>query len=193
MNIVQLKQLMNRLINIFKSIPRRLIGILIFRLLGGVAFARYKGVKVGEDCRIYIRQFGTEPFLINIGDRVTITSGVQIITHDGSTALVRNDVGRRYFHYAKVKIGNDVFIGVNSIILPGVTIGSNVVIGAGSIVTRNIPANSVAVGSPARVVGSFEEFHLYITKNYVNEAELDHISDYERRIYKAISLENGKA
>lgn len=153
-----------------------------------MAFARYKGVKVGRDCRIYINQFGTEPFLIQIGDRVTITAGVKILTHDGSTILVRNEEGRRYLFYAPVTIGNDVFIGVNAIILPGVSIGSNVVIGAGSIVTGDIPNNCVAVGSPARVVGSFDAFSSRVVKFYVNDCELDGVAGYERRVRKAMSL-----
>lgn len=179
---------MSRLVHTLKSIPAYVVGSLIFRIWGGVAFARHKGVKVGKDCRIYIQQFGTEPFLIRIGDRVTITAGVKILTHDGSTILVRNEKGRRYFYYAPVEIGNDVFIGVNAIILPGVTIGSNVVIGAGSIVTSDIPDNSVAVGSPARVVGSFDAFKLRVTRRYVNDCELDGVTGYEQRVRTALSL-----
>jgi acetyltransferase-like isoleucine patch superfamily enzyme len=145
-------------------------------------------VTVGKDCRIYIQQFGTEPFLISIGDRVTITAGVKIITHDGSTALVRDEGGRRYLYYARVEIGDDVFVGVDSIILPGVKIGSKVVVGAGSVVTRDIPDNCVVVGSPARVVGTFEAFRSRVVANYVKDSELDGISDYRQRVSRVISL-----
>ncbi|HAJ45576.1 MAG TPA: acyltransferase [Alphaproteobacteria bacterium] len=125
---------------------------------GSVAFARLKGVKVGEGCRIGIRDFGTEPFLISIGDRVTIAPGVQILTHDGSSWLVRDENGSRYHLIGEVKICDDVFVGANAIILPGVTISSNSVVGAGSVVTKDVPPGSVVVGNPARKICSFEEF-----------------------------------
>lgn len=67
-----------------------------------------------------------------------------------------------YTKVGRVTIGNKVFIGANSIILPNVSIGDNVIIGAGSIVSRDIPDNSVAVGNPAKVVASTED---YIRKN----------------------------
>src|SRR5215831_14910005 len=86
---------------------------------GNIFYARKLGVKVGRDCRLYINCFGSEPFLIEIGDHVTITSGVRFVTHDGSTWLINDDKGRRYL-YRKIIIGNNVFIGMNSIIMPGV-------------------------------------------------------------------------
>lgn len=60
--------------------------------------------------------------------------------------------------FAPVVIGNNVFIGMNSIILPGVTIGDNVIIGAGSVVAKDIPANSVCAGVPARVIKTMDEY-----------------------------------
>ena len=80
-------------------------------------------------------------------------SDVSILAHDGSTQLIckKSRVG-------KVKIGNNVFIGYHSIILPNVKIGNNVVIGAGSVVTHDIPDNSVAVGNPCRIISSFSEY-----------------------------------
>ena len=51
----------------------------------GVEYALYKGVKIGDNCRIYTRSFGSEPWMISIGNKVTITSGVILLTHDGST------------------------------------------------------------------------------------------------------------
>ena len=57
-----------------------------------------------------------------------------------------------------VRIGNDVFVGAGTIILPGVDIGNRVIIGAGSVVTKSIPDNSIAVGNPAKVIGSYDEY-----------------------------------
>lgn len=92
-------------------------------------------------------------WLIEIGDNVTMAPRVHILCHDASTKQFLN-----YTKIGRVNIGNNVFIGAESVVLPGVSIGSNVVIGANSTVTHNIPDNSVAVGSPARVICSLEEY-----------------------------------
>lgn len=168
------------------SITKRIIYPVI---LGNIKYARSLGVTIGDNCRIYISKWGSEPFLITIGNKVTITSGVKILTHDGSTWLVQDNEGNRYQHYVPVTIGDNVFIGVNSIIMPGVNIGNNVVIGAGSIVTKNVPDNSVAVGNPARVISSFSMLEEKIKKNYINNTQIEHIESYEGRVYHAIKLE----
>lgn len=90
---------------------------------------------------------------IEIGNDVTLGPRVQILAHDAST---KRHLGRT--RIGKVVIGDKVFIGASSIILPGVTIGSDVIIGAGSIVTRDIPAGVVVAGNPARVLCSLSEF-----------------------------------
>ncbi len=92
-------------------------------------------------------------WLITIGDDVTLAPRVHILAHDAST---KNALG--YTRLGTVNIGNNVFIGASTTILPGVDIGNNVVIGAGSVVSRNIPDNSVAAGSPARVICSYNEY-----------------------------------
>jgi len=110
--------------------------------------------------------FGSEPFLIEIGDNVTITHGVSFVTHDGGVEIFRKEFpGINVF--GKIVVGNNVFIGIKSIILPGVTIGSNVVIAAGSVVTRNIPDNVVAGGVPARVIESINEYKTKCLENAV--------------------------
>lgn len=87
---------------------------------------------------------------VYIGDRVMIGPNVTICTTGHPVyPLYREMVA----HYSlPIHIGNNVWIGANSVVLPGVTIGDNTVIGAGSIVTRDIPANVVAVGNPCRVM-----------------------------------------
>lgn len=86
---------------------------------------------------------------IKIGDNVTLAPKVHILAHDAST---KNYLG--YTKIGKVIIGNYVFIGASSIIMPGVTIGDGAIIGAGSVVTKDIPSNSLAVGVPAKVICS---------------------------------------
>ena len=92
-------------------------------------------------------------WLITIGNDVTLAPRLHILARDAST---KNFLG--YTRIGLVCIGNNVFIGAGSIILPGVQIGDNVVVGAGSVVTKNIPSDSVAMGNPARVVSGISEF-----------------------------------
>jgi len=124
----------------------------------GNSFAlRRLGVNVGEGSRIYTRSFSGEPWLVSIGDRVTVAPGVDFITHDASSWLLQDEKGRRY-RYARITVGNDVFIGANAMILPGVRIGNRVIVAAGSVVNRSIPDNCVVGGVPARFLRTFDEF-----------------------------------
>lgn len=90
---------------------------------------------------------------ISIGDNVVLAPRVHVLAHDTSTKVFLD-----YTRVANTKIGNNVFVGAGTVILPGVVIGSNVVIGAGSVVVNDIPDDTVAVGSPARVVKSLSVF-----------------------------------
>ena len=140
-------------------------------------YRKYLGVNIGKNIRFTgVPSWGTEPYLIEIGDDVTITQKVTFHTHDGGVGLFRKEYpGINVF--GKIKIGNNVFIGSNVIILPGVTIGSNVVIGAGSVVSKNIPDNCVAAGVPARVLKSIDEYK----KNILNKAVFIHKKEPEKR------------
>lgn len=109
----------------------------------GRNFSRLNGVILDPD----------HCWLITIGDNVTMAPRVHILCHDAST---KQHLG--YTKIGRVIIGSNVFIGAESVVLPGVTIGDNVIIGANSTVTHDIPANSVAAGSPARVICTLEEY-----------------------------------
>jgi acetyltransferase-like isoleucine patch superfamily enzyme len=165
----------------------RLLDIVTYIFFGGVTAARRKGVSVGKDCRIYIRDFGSEPFLVSIGNRVTITAGVRIITHDGSTWLVRNDAGDRYQKFGRVIIGDKVFVGMNAILLPGVSIGSEVVVAAGAVITKDVPNGVVVGGNPARIIKSFEDFDERIRQTCVSDADLPKYKNYKKRVEVAMS------
>ena len=114
-----------------------------------------RGMKVGKNCHIYSWDTidGGHPYLISIGDNVTISSNVTILTHDASTNVV--GCGTKI---GKVTIGNNVFIGTGAIVLCNVNIGNNVIVGAGSVVTHDLPDNGVYVGVPARYVSSIENY-----------------------------------
>ncbi len=94
------------------------------------------------------------PYLISIGDNCSLSNGVLILAHDATTFKFTGG----YSKIAKVEIKDNVYIGQNSIILPGVTIGPNVLVAAGSVVNKNIPPNSCVAGVPARVYAKFDEF-----------------------------------
>ena len=118
-----------------------------------IEFLRSRGVQIGENVNLINTTIDwSHGFLVSIGNRVTLT-GVKILTHDGSTQIPFG-VSR----VGKVSIGDEVFVGHGTIILPNVRIGSRVVIGAGSVVTHDIPDNSVAAGNPARVIGTYDDF-----------------------------------
>lgn len=117
---------------------------------------------MGKGCVIYpTAEFGSEPYLIKLGDQVRITGGVRFIPHDGGVWVLRNlhEELRSGDLFGTIVIGDNVHIGTNAIIMPGVSIGSNCVIGCGAVVTKDIPDNSIAVGVPARVIKTVEEYY----------------------------------
>jgi|SRR5665647_963111 len=142
-------------------------------------YEKYLCIKFGNNVRIlHFPRFGSEPYLIEIGDNVTITRGVCFVNHDGGVALFRDEFPGLNV-YGKIKIGNNVFIGINSIILPGVTIGDNVVIGAGSIVNRDVPDNVVVAGVPAKIIKSLANYKI---STLTKSIQIDKSGDRKRQI-----------
>jgi len=173
---------------IFKTLYHNAKMFYIFLTKGGLAYAKSLGVQVGEGCRIYTYKFGSEPFLIQIGNRVTITSGVVLLTHDGSTWLMRDEKGRRYL-YKRIVIGNDVFIGVNAIIMPGVIIEDRVIVGAGSVVTKSVPSGCIVAGNPAKIIGYYDKFETSALEQFFSDRDMDMGVNYEERILRLVNNE----
>lgn len=130
---------------------------LIYRFRGDYTTERLikMGMTVGEN---FNRLHGVilDPshcWLIEIGDNVTIAPRVHILCHDAST---KQFLG--YTKIGRVTIGNNVFVGADSVILPGVSIGNNVIVGANSTVTHDVHDGMVIAGSPARVICTLEEY-----------------------------------
>lgn len=161
-----------------------MLGFLKKRLMGHERFGRSVGVTIGRDCRILSSNFGTEPFLIAIGDRVTVSFDVIFLTHDGSSWLMRDDKGRRYI-YRRVSVGSDCFIGAGSILMPGITIGDRVIVAAGAVVTKSVPAGSVVAGVPARIIGDYAEFRERVMA-MPSDADLAHLPDFRSRVMAAL-------
>ncbi len=160
--------------------------LLTYFLRGGVAYSRKLGVAVGENCRIYTRNFGSEPFLVTIGNQVTVTGGVTFVTHEGAGILFRDRKGRRY-HYAPIVIGDNVFIGIRSIILPGVKIGNNVIIAAGSVVSKSVPDNAIVGGIPAKIIGKYQDLESKALREWTSDEDLNKNLNYKERINNIVS------
>jgi len=143
-----------------------------------VGYARSIGVKVGDNCRLIKVDFGSEPYLVTLGNHVSATR-TRFVTHDGGVWVLR-DTCPDLDVIKPITVGNNVFFGVGAIVLPGVTIGDNVIVGAGSVVTRDISSNSVAAGVPARVIKTLKEYSASATKKGLRTKGL---SSSEKRKY----------
>lgn len=132
--------------------------------------------------------FGSEPWMIKIGNNVYITAGTDFITHDGGTLILRKEIPDLEWS-APIEIGDDVYIGFRCIILPGVKIGNRCIIGAGSVVNRNVPDNSVYAGVPARHIGTTDE---YLAKMQAKSLKCGHLVGAEKdAVLRRIYAENG--
>ena len=117
---------------------------------------REMGCRIGDNCNFGNIELSSEPYLITIGNHVQITDGVKIFTHGGAW-LFRQKITDFDF-FGKVTICNNVYIGNNALIMPGVTIGDNVLVAAGSVVTKSLLPNGVYGGNPARMICSLDEW-----------------------------------
>lgn len=136
--------------NIVQQIKKKIFGRGIF----SVEELRKMGMKIGENTHIYTQYIDfNHCFLIEIGDDTTLASDVRLLAHDASTKKVFG-----YTKIGRIKIGNHVFIGAQSIILPNVSIGDYVIIGAGSVVTKDIPNHTIAVGNPCHIIDEYDNY-----------------------------------
>jgi acetyltransferase-like isoleucine patch superfamily enzyme len=119
-----------------------------------------RGLQIAGDCRLVgIPDFGSEPWLISIGKHVTITANVKFITHDGGTWVFRDQARyKEVIKYGRIVIHDNCFIGLGSILMPGISIGPNSVVAAGSVVVRDVPPGTVAGGVPAKVIKNVEAY-----------------------------------
>ena len=146
-----------------------------------INYLRTKGITIGKGT--YVQSplnteiDETRPSLVTIGENCFINKYFEIHTHDWVTHIFLHS-GRQFVNSSgRVKIGNNVAFGRHVMILKGVTIGDNCFVGANSVVSKDIPANSIAVGSPAKVVMSLEDYY----QKRLNSCE-EEAFDYARSI-----------
>jgi acetyltransferase-like isoleucine patch superfamily enzyme len=144
-----------------------------------VRYFRNQGVEIGEGVEIFganLFTFGSEPYLVSIGNQVTISHNVDFITHDGGLRVARARYPGAYL-YGRIQVADYCFIGARCVLLQGARVGKGTVIGSGSIVTGEIPPGVVAIGAPARPIKSVDEYiegekHLWIdTKGLTSGAK----------------------
>ena len=138
-----------------------------------ISYLRTKGVKIGDDCEIYkSANFGSEPYLISLGNHVRINAGVQLITHDGGMWVLRSDYSgfaNKYKNadkFGRINIGNNVHIGTNATIMPGITIGDNCIVACNAVVTHDVPSGSIVGGIPAKLIETLDDYEKKIEIKY---------------------------
>lgn len=141
---------------------KRVLKLVRAKLKGSLAIAIEGGMRVGSGVTVMSNvNFGSEPYLISLGNNVRISFNVAFVTHDGGTWAFRNYFDGEYsdvVKFGKIEVGDGTFIGAGSTIMPGVRIGHHAVIGAGSVVTRDVPAETVWAGVPAKQICTLREY-----------------------------------
>lgn len=179
-------------IAMFSFVKKGIIKLLFKEKADSESYIRYLrklGMRIGNHCIIYEPRMTvidiTRPWLISIGDNVKITIGVTILTHGYDWSVLKNLYGDVLGSSGKVHIGNNVFIGMNTTILKGVTIGDNVIIGANSLVNKSIPDNTVAAGNPVRIIMNIDEYYEKRKKAQYSEAH-ELVEEYRKTYGKEV-------
>lgn len=129
---------------------------------------------IGEKVYFYSRILPADPKLLKLGSNVVIATNVRFVNHDRADIMLSAMYDRKYTkYYDCIEVGNNVFIGADVIVLPGVKIGDNSVIGAGAVVTKDLPAGKVWGGTPARCIGNFDDFIAARARNAEPENDPD--------------------
>lgn len=162
--------------------------LLIEKILGFIGrdamtykIQRYRayGANIGENVRAFSPVSSAESYLLTVGDNVTIATGVRFITHDNSAIKIYDDATD---FVGPITIGRNVFIGANSVLLPGISIADNCIIGAGAVVTKSFETPGIIIaGNPAMIIGLADDMkQKYINKKF----------DFRNRNRRKVILDN---
>lgn len=113
---------------------------------------------MGERCSVQTNVVITDPAYTRLGNNVSL-SGCTLFGHDGVVNMLRNAYGGELDRVGRIDIRDNVFIGHQAIVMPGVTIGPDAVVAAGSVVTRDVPPGCVVGGVPAKVIARTRDLH----------------------------------
>lgn len=113
--------------------------------------------EIGENVYFYSRIFPADPKLVKLHNNISIATNVRFVTHDRIDVVLTGLFHKKYSKkYGCIEVMDNVFIGADVIILPGVKIGPNAIVGAGSVVTKDVLPGQIVGGSPAHEIGSFD-------------------------------------
>lgn len=167
---------------------KRVIRNWIFDVKPVIQEAKSLGVVLGNNVDLVTKPWwGSEPYLIKIGDNTTISFDVAFVTHDAATRVIRNlpDGNPETGYFGPIVIGKNCFIGCRSTILANVHIGDNSIIGACSLVNRDIPANVVAAGNPCRIICTLDEYRAKHKNDfmYMNSLPYEEKKQYLQKLF----------
>lgn len=159
-----------------KSIIKKILFPNTYSSESYIKYLRNKGVTIGNGCFIWSPNKTVidiqNGFLLEIGNYVKIAEGVKILNHDYSVSVARRKFHNHVGQAKKTIIGDNVFLGIDSIILAGSVIGNNTIVGAGSVVNGKFPDDVVIAGNPAKVICTLEKFYDSKKKKELNDARL---------------------
>jgi acetyltransferase-like isoleucine patch superfamily enzyme len=150
----------NKLFKILVSYIRRKITSYRLKQYDRFTIAEYfrmQGAQIGENCSIIPTKLGAEPYLVKIGNHVTIANGVRFITHDGGAWIFRDEIPDLQV-FGPIIIEDNCVIGANATLFSNIRIGKNSIVGAGSVVISDVPSDTIVMGVPARPFGSIAKY-----------------------------------
>lgn len=110
---------------------------------------------LGDNCNINRAANATDPQLVKIGNNVTL-SDCTLLCHDGVISIMNTIYQQKFDAVGKIEIGDNVFVGHGSIVMPNVTIGANAIVAAGAVVTKDVKSGEIVAGVPAKPIGTLE-------------------------------------
>lgn len=120
-------------------------------------YFRKAGMEIGGGCNICCNIMTAEPYLISIGNNVTISGNVTFVTHDNSISKISSEYANLFGY---ISIGDNCFIGQNSTVMYGCTLGDNIIVASGSVVCNSFTEKNIIIGgNPAKKIGTWDDFN----------------------------------